>query len=411
VRPTVKAIRSVARLIGIVAAAALKAARALLCGDREAAAMHVRVLTLALLDDASQALVRAQRTFFGPLRPDEIDRILIVKLDRIGDMVTTTPVFDALRAKFPSARLDIVAHPAPLSLLADDERIGQRIAYRSWLYHPLAILPPGPRTWGLVLRLMWRRYPLVVCLRGSFSFLPLGLVSRMTATKFIEGEPVIRRYLRSIEELLGPLSDPPPRLRVSAENRRFAAELFAGGEADGPRVAIHATASSQAKMWPAERFSALADALRDEHGAAVHFLGAPSDRGALDAIARHARHEHAYHMSLSLPQVAAVIEAADAFIGNDSGLAHIAAAVGTRMAVIWGAPNLSMARPRADEQTCTILYHDLPCRQGCPEFRCNNPNRLECLLRTEVLDVFGAVSELLARGAEATEKEACSRPT
>ena len=61
----------------------------------------------------------------------------------------------------------------PLALLEGDERIHERIPYKSWLYHPLPILPPGLGKWLLVLRLLFRRYPLVVYLRGSFPFLLL----------------------------------------------------------------------------------------------------------------------------------------------------------------------------------------------------------------------------------------------
>src|SRR5262249_39678196 len=153
---------------------------------------------------------------------------LIIKLDRIGDMVTTTPVFDALHALFPRARLDLVAHPSPLSLLEGDGRIAERIPYKSWLYHSLPILPPGPKTWFLVSKLLRRRYPLVVYLRGTWSFLLLGTRARLAAAKFVEGEPVIRRYLRALEPLGGRVVSLAPRLRIEPEAARFARELLFG---------------------------------------------------------------------------------------------------------------------------------------------------------------------------------------
>src|SRR5207253_8268354 len=119
------------------------------------------------------------------------------------------------------------------------------------------------------------------------------------------------------------------------------------------------------------------------------------DKAVLDRIAAQSARSHAYHSSLRLPEAAALIDRCDLFIGNDSGLAHIAAAVGTRMIVLWGPVNMSMARPTAPRERCTILYHELPCRAQCPEFRCINPVHLECLMRTDVEMVFQAVQRML----------------
>src|SRR5262249_44627102 len=120
-----------------------------------------------------------------------------------------------------------------------------------------------------------------------------------------------------------------------------------------------------------------------------------ADQHLLDTIASHTTHSHSYHTNLRLSQVVATIAACDLFIGNDSGLAHIAAAVGTRLVVLWGPVNLSMARPKVPANRCTILYHDLPCRASCPEYKCTNPVHLECLMRTEVDQVIRAVEDLL----------------
>ena len=391
-----KAFRSAAKLVAVLARKAFETARALARGDREAAAMQGRALMLALLDDASQALVRAQRLAFRrPLRPEEVDRILIVKLDRIGDMVTTLPAFDALLALYPGAKIDVVGHPLPLELLTGDERINERIGYRSWLYHPLRPCPPGVRTFALVARLLYRRYPLVVCLRGSFSFLPLAFTSRFAATKFVEGEPVVQRYLRAIEAVVGPVKDGYPRLTVESHERGWARQFLAALGDMGPRVTIHATASGGAKIWPAERFAAVADALHGRLGATICFLGGSADELVLRRIEQLARHHHAYRTDLKLRQSVALIGECDLFIGNDSGLAHAAAAVETPAVVIWGAPNLSMARPMAPPGACTVLYHDVPCRSACREFRCHNPNAFECLTRTGVDDVVQAAEKLL----------------
>lgn len=391
----IQPLRSLGNLLRLTAAHAGRAIAAACRRDWEAAGMHVRSLTLAWLDDVSQTLVRLQSlSGWSRLESRRVDRILVVKLDRIGDMVTTLPAFDALLAKYPGAKIDVVGHPLPLELLAGDERIHQRIGYRSWLYHPLVPHPPGVKTLALVARLLWRRYPLVVCLRGSFSFLPLAITSRFAATKFVEGEPVVRRYLRAIEAVVGPVKSGYPRLKVAPDAREHARRYLATlGE--GPRIAIHATASGGAKIWPAERFAAVADELYRRFDAVVCFLGAPADLSAMQLINGMAHFSHVYRTDLKLQQSVALISECDLFIGNDSGLAHAAAAVATPAVVIWGAPNLSMARPMTPPGACTVLYHDIPCRRACLEYRCHNQNPLECLTRTDVNDVVRAAEKLL----------------
>jgi ADP-heptose:LPS heptosyltransferase len=396
IRAAISAVRSLAKLCWTILRGLTLSLVAILRCDFASAGGYMRALAIYLHDDVLQGIVALQGIRQRRLTPSQVKKILIVKLDRIGDMVTTTPVFDALRDLFPNARLDIVGHPVPLQLLDGDERIGDRIPYRSWLYHPLPILPGGPRAWWLIIKLLARRYPLVVYLRGSSPFLWLGLTSRFAAIKFVKAEPVIRRYMKALERLFGPLPEPLPRLSVNEDTKRFAQQLLNGHNGySSPTVVIHASASSATKVWPPERFAALADELNATDGVRVHFLGGPADELLLERIADLSARKHRYHSSLRLPNVVAVIAGSDLFIGNDSGLSHIAAAVGTPSVVLWGPANLSMARPKAPPDRLTILYHDLPCRDACPEFKCTNPNQYECLMRTETADVLDAARRLL----------------
>jgi ADP-heptose:LPS heptosyltransferase len=250
----------------------------------------------------------------------------------------------------------------------------------------------------LVFRLIQQRYPVVVYLRGSFPTLLLGITSRLVAAKFIPGEPVIARYLRPIETLWGPVPKHNPRLYLGDENIRFARSLLFGGDAhEGPRIAIHAAAVTASKMWPVERFAALADDLFRMFGAQVHCFGSQDDKLILHRIFRHSIYSHRFHSTLSLPQVAAAISLCDLFIGNDSGLSHMAAAVGTPIIVLWGPANLNMARPKAPPDRCMILYHDVPCRVFCPEIRCINPIELECVKKIQPDDVLEAAKSFLTK--------------
>jgi ADP-heptose:LPS heptosyltransferase len=394
----VKAIHSISKLAAIVLASTARIAGALLRGRLRLAAEHTRVLMWTVHQDALQFVVLVQRILSrGRVPRRDIDRVLVIRLDRIGDMVNTTPVLDALHALFPRARVDVLGHPASLELLVDDDRVGERIAYRSWLYHPQLILPPGPRTWWLVLKLLRRRYPLVVYLRGSYSLLALGLVSRLAAFKYVEHQPIVDQIVRPLETLYGPVPHERPRLHVSAAAARFGrAFLTRHDDRMGPALVIHAAASNPTKTWPLDRMAALADELAELHGARVHFLGAPADQAALRQIASLATRTHTYHCTLGLSQVVGVIAACDLFIGNDSGLSHIAAATGVPTIVLWGSAKLAVCRPAT--ANALILHHDLPCRATCREIVCNNrATPMECLKRIESRDVLTAAERILRK--------------
>jgi ADP-heptose:LPS heptosyltransferase len=322
--------------------------------------------------------------------PSHLDRILIVKLDRIGDMVNTTPVFDFLKKLYPEAKIDLVAHPATLALFEEDSRITTLLPYKSSLYHDTALTPPGRGALKLTYALWRLRYPMVVYLRGSFPFLLLAMRSRFVSAKFLKGEPVIQRYFKPLGVTFAPGSAyPRPRLHVSPTSRNLVLTKYPH-LLQRRTVVIHAISAAAGKQWPAERFAHVADELNLKAHAEILFLAAPSEAKKLSHIKSLCKQSHQFETELSLPEVVAAIAEASVFIGNDSGLAHIAAAVGTPEVVIWGAANLNMARPIASADRCTILYRELSCRATCPEIRCSGPKYLDCLLSIDEQEVVNS---------------------
>lgn len=360
-------------------------------GNRVAAADHLRFAILTLHDDLSTLAGQLKSTSNLP-SANLVDRILIVKLDRVGDMVNTTPVFDFLLEQYPNAKLDIVGHPAVLTLLDGDPRISNQFSYKSALYHPGPLSPPGLSQLRLIQKLLKTHYPLVVYLRGSFPFLSLAIRSHFVATKFVEGEPVIRRYLKPLGACLRPDDPlPVPSLRVSRDSREKLISKYPNIE-QTPHIVIHGVAAGEGRQWPLERFARIADEIHLRSGAKILFIATPPEKEKLDQIQASSKCVHLFETSLSLPEAVAAIALAHVFIGNDSGLAHIAAAVRTREVVIWGAANLAMARPQAAAGHCSVLYHEVDCRRGCPEIRCNAQEHLKCL---RTIDEASVVSEAL----------------
>ena len=400
-----KPLRSFFGLLKFIAREIGLAAYCMLRGKRDDSREHIRFALQGLHEDL--ASFAGRRVHGKPLPPPPmISKILVVKLDRVGDMVNTTPVFDFLRQKYPDATLDIVGHPAVLTLLEDDPRIAERFPYKSALYHTAAMRLPGLAAWKLIRKLRKKQYPLIIYLRGSFPFLLLATRSHFLPSKFVEGEPVIRRYLKPLGAPCAsndPL--PIPSLYVSDASRQSVLDKYPN-LANGPSVIIHAVSAAEGKQWPLERFARIADEIAAKTSAFVLFLATPSEGNRLIKIQALCQRLHRFETGFRLPEVVAAIALADVFIGNDSGLAHIAAAVQTREVVIWGAANLKMARPVAAAEHCSVLYHEVSCRAACPEVRCVSKNHLQCLLEIHEVDVVAQALAYLSAGRAALHRVA-----
>jgi heptosyltransferase II len=111
-----------------------------------------------------------------------------------------------------------------------------------------------------------------------------------------------------------------------------------GSAPDALRVAVApGSINSDAKRWLPDRFAAVADRLGREHGAEVFLLGSPAEREVLDEVERRCTEPvHNLGGELNLGQVIAFLEQSHAFIGNDSGAMHLAAALETPSAAIFG---------------------------------------------------------------------------
>jgi heptosyltransferase-3 len=260
--------------------------------------------------------------------PESVRSILLVTLSNVGDAVLTTPVMEALHNKYPLALLDIVTDARAAALVAHcpyrrdiilkDKRAGWRG------------LPP------LLKRLRTSRYDLAVDLRTD-GLLWLLRARRRLGRGFFrphEGHAVERHFavISQRERIAGM---PPPCVWVSAAETAFARQVLTG--LPGQRwLALGPGARGSGKHWPGDRFVTLASRLR-EHLDAVILLGSDSDADICAQIAA----------TLPLPcinlagktdllQAAAVLQQALLFVGNDSGLGHLAAAAGTPTVTAFG---------------------------------------------------------------------------
>ncbi len=98
---------------------------------------------------------------------------------------------------------------------------------------------------------------------------------------------------------------------------------------------------------------------------------------------------------LTLPEITALASKANIFVGNDSGIAHIAAAVNTPSVVIFGSSNRNHWRPWTDAPN-EIVYKEFPC-QPCAGYFCKEFDEPKCILSVKTESVFEAIEKVLAK--------------
>ena len=251
-------------------------------------------------------------------------RILFVSSNRIGDAVITCGVLDWLIRTYPRARITIACGPAAAGVFSRMPNRERTILFekRRFDLHWLAL-------WR---RVAFTRWDLVVDLRGS------GLAYAVPARRRAVRRRVPGRMFEQYAAVLGIAPPPLPVVWTGAEDRALAARLL---PAERPVIGLGPTANWAGKIWPAERFAALFGALaacRFRRAVAAVFAG-PGDAERALAAPLLAALPDAIDLcgKLSLAEAAACIQRCALYVGNDSGLTHLAAAAGVPTIGLCGA--------------------------------------------------------------------------
>ena len=282
------------------------------------------------------------------LRP----RLLILRGGAIGDFVLTLPVLQALRAQWPEAHLEIVGYPH----IADLARAGgwaDRIESLDRA-HFARFYSLRPQLGEELIRYV-RSFDLAV----SFLHDPDGTVRRnllSTGIRQVLYISPVAPAIHATDHLLKPLealaiyaAGSVPRLLWPAAARDDARRRLSGLGVTGAPLALHAGSGSPSKNWAAARYAELAVRARSA-GWSPFFLFGEAD-AAPSAELRALAADIPRVEGLELLDTASVLAASAAFVGNDSGITHLAAALGCPAVAIFGPTDPKIWGPRGDRVT------------------------------------------------------------
>lgn len=368
-----------------------------------------------------------------PLRAGDprIRRILIVRVDLLGDVVLSTPAVRALRRAYPRATIDMLVQAPYAGILEGDSDIHRVLTWNPHLWRaPRNWLAPATwrETLGALNRMRTPRYDLAISVSGDIG----SIVTRLSNARRRVGyareayrdfmtDPVPggrytgraheTSYVLRLAQAAGatPQSgDERPRLSVTPSATVRMQTILETARAElampaGPIIALHAGAhNGQAKRWPARHWATLAGRLASELGALVVLTGAPNEAPLAEKIERAAG---APLLNLcgktSLPELKALLAQADLVISGDSGPMHIACAVGAPVIALHGPTDPAISGPTAPD--ALILRHELwcsPCYDASETAECRFGNPV-CMKDLAPSYVFAAARKRLSLGRDA----------
>ena len=318
-----------------------------------------------------------------PLATDTVERILIVLPNWFGETLFATPQLATLRRARPQARISVMGVERCRDVLAHHPHIEEFVLYDEEGRHrrlrdKLAV----------VSALRAKRFDAVIILRRSLSRTLLlaaagiprriGFANAKSGWLLTDRVPMpasghkAHRYLA----LLVPLGidDPAPgrcEYYLSDEERAWAGAWLREHAIDParPLVILHPGANWAHKRWPAERFGQLADRLA-QRGASVVVSGGPDDVRLITAVlGAMSKPPIVLAGQTTLRQLAACLERASLVITNDTGPAHLAAALGRPLIALFGPTLPNYTGPLGDPDKTVVVHH----RDCCPQLPCLNP--------------------------------------
>lgn len=157
---------------------------------------------------------------------------------------------------------------------------------------------------------------------------------------------------------------------------------------------LHPTAAFDTKQWATENFARVAEFLK-EKGLQTIAVATKKEREVLEDLQKLSSAPILTFDDLNLPEITALASCSKIFVGNDSGIAHIAAAVQTPSVVIFGSSNRNHWRPWTDAPN-EIVYEEFPC-QPCPGYVCEEFGEPKCILSVKTESVIEAIERVLAK--------------
>jgi heptosyltransferase II len=336
-------------------------------------------------------------------------RILVLELWGIGDVVLATGAIRSLRAAYPHARITLLAKSYAATLAVGPEMASEVIAYDfPWTAFSAKYRPSRyrlPELIALIRRLRGDRYDLILNARADIRNNVLGALvggARFVsvacgAGDFLATDVVAVTQASHRSEDWATVAEravgagyvaKPPRLTVGPDERAARAGALGIAHRDGrPLIGIHPGAAAAVRRWGLDKFARVANAIVDRTGAGIVVFAEPDGYGADIAL-----RATPIVVRGSLREAMVALSLCDLVICSDSGLMHIAAALGVPVVALFGPGQSQWFGPRGAASRI-VQIDDMPCRPCFDACRFAEPY---CMTRLPESAVIEGALELIA---------------
>jgi ADP-heptose:LPS heptosyltransferase len=361
---------------------------------------------------------------------NEPQNILVIRLDAMGDVVMTTPIFRELKLRYPNAtvtavvqrgnsglletnpHVDRILYPSPVnkSRLVQQFRREYSVARLYWKFFrkervDIAIRPAlGPDIYGANFLLRLVNAPISL----KYSDTPQrGLARKINTYAFRSMSSLPRPQpqhevlsnLAAVEHLTGRRCASQPEIFLTERDRAFAKRFIGEAESHSAIVSVAFGAQARKRSWPLERWAEVIHLLAEHRAIFVLVICSEAERNDGEFLRAMLCVESRIVSGAALREAAACVEACDLFMGPDSGLAHLAAAAGCMPLVISPHPadgdpghGNSPVRFAPYSKYSRVIQPETgspPCESGCDAIE---PH---CILQISPAQVAQACEEML----------------
>ncbi len=331
-----------------------------------------------------------------------MEKILLIRLSSLGDIVLTTPAIRAIRAHFPNAYIAMLVAKQSADVLRQNPNLNEIIQFNrsardkdtGEMLRILRIL--RQRKFALTFDFQRKfRTELLMYLSGASERVGKGRLCTIRVPE--QGNKHATEHYFDLLHAAGiPAESRELEIFLSKFERADACYVFeeAGVSELQLKVGLFPGAGWKLREWMPERFASIGDRLVQHFNAQVLIFGGPKDVELVTTVCN-LMNEPAvpFAGTLQIRQLAASIEKCDLFLTNDTGPMHIAAAVGTPTLALFGPGNHIRFQPLGDAHT--IIRYDVPC-SPCKQFTDKCKDNI-CMKQITVDEVWDSISKILNR--------------
>ncbi|MFQ6041051.1 MAG: glycosyltransferase family 9 protein [Candidatus Poribacteria bacterium] len=331
------------------------------------------------------------------------NRILLIRLSSLGDVVLTSPAIRAARHHFPQAYIAMLVGKQSADVVSENPHLNEIISYNR------AGKKNTEEMRRIIHQIRQREFDLTIDFQRKFrtsllaylSFAkcrvgyhqPLGILCTVRVPDKVN-KHAIDRNLDLLRAIGIHSEDRTLELFISEEDREYAEQFFNSQRIspEHPKIGLFPGAGWRPRQWMPQRFAVIGDLAAEHFGAQVLIFGGAKEMDLVSKVVGYMKSDSiilAGH--LKIRQLAALIEQCDVFVTNDTGPMHISVAMKTPTIALFGPGNHKKFQPIGEAHT--TIRHDFPC-SPCKQFTDKCKDNI-CMKSISVDEVWQAVKEKL----------------